>query len=629
MNKIKKYDVDLGGLEYALGERNLSKDELIKQKTKLLGGEELRKELEDLSKPDVDKDIQISLKPGGIYIQFDRAQIKDYVREWFFMVRDSVWGGGDISPDNWKRVSNLAELYSRSDEGLPSIRLTTRQNMQFHRVEKKNLIPLVRGLMETGAITLNGCGDNARNPTACPHKSNIFDANALAREIGKYFQLPLSEYYKVYDNDREAEPREAGFKYSDFGFPRKFKIAVGGYYYDEELQKEVRCNCNDVLTSDVSIVPIVEHNIVTGYQVYIGGSLGQKNGKATFPMLSGPLGIFRTEVELMKGLDAIGKVFSQVGDRKNRHWARIKNILITKGLEHTSYSFESILLDENIFRKVRQLGIDWYREQVEKLGVKVHPPVEFDLGKVAKHHGWIKQHDGKWSYGLWIQNGRVSDSNPQGKVKSLVDEIVSAVKPTIRIQPTQDILFTGIEESSKNILEVILEKYGYGNYSKLKINSEACVGLNTCPLAVAESEKYFEPLISELEARGYANADGVSIGISGCERHCSRNIRYGISIEGKGDDIYQLKLLFGITDEENLAKDIICDGKKFLRSIPKEEAANVISALIDNYLENKTDEENEISQFHKRIGMSGVVRYLMSNENTAQLMEKISDPFLV
>ncbi len=627
MNRTVNFDVDLGTLELALDGRRLSKDELAKQRTKLLGGEELRREIEDLSKPDVDKSLQISLKPGGIYIQFDRELIKASVREWFFMVRDTVWGGGDIPTDSWLQISRLADLHSRSEEDLPSIRLTTRQNLQFHRVPKRSLLPLVKGLIEINSPTLNGCGDNARNPTACPHKSGIFDANALARKIGKYFQLPLSEYYKVYDRDRSAEANN-GFQYSGFGLPRKFKIAVGGYYYDEELHKEVRCNCNDVLTSDVSIVPLVEDGAVAGYQVYIGGSLGQKNGKPTFASLSGPFGIFYSEEELMKGLDAIGRVFQQVGDRKNRHWARLKNILIAKGIERFSYSFESILLDENIFRKVRKLGIDWYREEVEKLGVQVFPPVGIDLGKVGRHHGWQKQFDGKWSYGLWIQNGRVSDSNPQGKVKSLIDEIVRTIRPTVRTQPTQDILFLDIDESLKPVLDDILKKYNYGGYSRLRIKSEACVGLYTCPLAVTESEKYFEPLIKELEQKGYADVEGVSIGISGCERHCSRNIRYAISIEGKGDGIYQLKLLFGSTDDDNLAKDIICDEKKFLRSIPKEKIPDVISSLIDNYAANKNEDEYEISLFHKRIGMGGVVSHLMNDERTSHLMEKISDPYL-
>ncbi|MHB1687401.1 MAG: hypothetical protein ACYCVH_08505 [Ignavibacteriaceae bacterium] len=627
MNKTINYDVDLGELDLELASRNLSKEELAKRKNKILGGEELRKELEDLTKSDVEKDLHISLKSNGIYIQFDRELIKDGVREWSFMVRDTVWGGGDISPQNWLHISHLADLYSRSDEGSPSIRLTTRQNFQFHRVTKGNLILLIRGLIEINSPTLNGSGDNTRNPTACPYKSNIFDANALARKIGKYFQLPLSGHYEVFDKDREAD-QNIGFQYSEFGLPRKFKIGVGGYYFDETNQEEVRCNCCDILTNDIAVSPIIEKKKVTGYQVHIGGSLGQKNGKATFPALAGAFGIFQTEEELMEGLDAITKVYQQVGDRKSRHWARLKNILLKKGLERSPHSFEEALLDENVFKKVRDLGIEWFREQVEILGIIFLSPVDFGPGRISKHHGWEKQYDGNWSFGLWIENGRISDTNPQGEIKTLIDEIVSTIKPTIRIAPTQDILFMNIHESLKEVLNRIFNKYNYGGYSRLKINSEACVGLYTCSLAVTESEKYFHPLISELENRGYGNIEGVTIGISGCERHCSRNIRYSISLEGKGDLVYQLKLLLGKMDEDHLAQDIIYEGKKYLRSIPKGSISDVISVLIDNYLVNKNPGEDEISVFHKRIGMKGIVDFLKANEKTSPLMEKTYDPYL-
>ncbi|MHB8579535.1 MAG: hypothetical protein ACYDA4_06705 [Ignavibacteriaceae bacterium] len=627
MNKTIKYEVNLGELDVALVSRNLGIDELAKQKNKMLGGEELRKELEDLTKDDVEKSLHISLKSNGIYIQFDRELIKDSVREWSFMVRDTVWGGGDISPENWMHISNLADLYSRSDDDSPSIRLTTRQNFQYHRVTKENLIPVVRGLIEINSPSLNGCGDNTRNPTACPYKSNIFDANELARKIGKYFQLPLSGHYEIFDKGHEAVNNN-GFIYSEFGLPRKFKIGVSGYYFDEEFHKEVNCNCGDILTNDIAIAPIIKNKELKGYQVYIGGSLGQKNGKATFPSLAGRFGVFLTEEDLMKGLDAIVKVYQQIGDRKNRHWARLKNILITKGLEKTRHTIESVILNEEIFNEVRDLGIEWYREQVNSLGINFLPKVDMELGNLFKHHGWKKQYDGKWSFGIWIENGRISDTNPQGKIKSLIDEIVFKIKPTIRIAPTQDLLFTNISESSIGELNKILGKYNYGRYSKLKINSEACVGLYTCSLAVAESEKYFNPLISELEKRGYADIKGVSIGISGCERHCSRNIRYSISIEGKGDSVYQLKLLFGKIDEEHLAQDIIVDNKKYLRSIPKELIPEVISILIDNYISNKRSAEDEISIFHKRIGMKNIVELFKRNEITASLMGKTYDPYL-
>jgi sulfite reductase beta subunit-like hemoprotein len=627
MERTIKLDASLGELELALNLRELSKDEINKQKNSLLGGERLRKELEDTANSGVEKSLHINLKPNGIYIQCDRELIKKSVREWSFMVRDTVWGGGNISPDLWLKFSQLADLYSKADDGSSSLRLTTRQNFQYHRVSKKNLLPLVKSLISLNMPTLNGCGDNTRNPIACPHTSDIFDANALAQKIGSYFQLSFEEHCKVFGED-SVSANGKHFQYSEFGLPRKFKIGIGGYYFDKEQGKEIRCNCSDVLTNDAGIVPVIQNKKVAGYQVYIGGGLGQKNGKPTFASLAGTLGIFRTEDELIKGLDAIVTIQQQIGDRKNRHWARLKNILIAKGLENTSYKLEDVLLNEEIFKEVRNKGIECFREQVNSLGINFLPPLDIELGTFNRHYGWAKQPDGNWSFGIWIENGRLSDTNPQGKIKSLVDEIVKEIKPTVRLTSYQDIIFLNIPSSLKKHLNEILKKYNYGNYSKLKLNSQACVGLYTCPLAVAESESYFHPFISELEQKGYGDIEGVSIGISGCERHCPRNNRYPISFEGKGDGFYQLKLLFGKAEDEHLTQDLVVDNKKYLRLIPQNQLVSVTSALIDNYVLNKLPGENDISIFHKRIGIKKVVELLKGKETTNQLMQKTYDPYL-
>jgi sulfite reductase (NADPH) hemoprotein beta-component len=627
MEKTLRFDVSLGDLETALSSRELSKEELKKKGNTLLGGEKLRQELESTSEAGVEKSLHINLKPNGIYIQFDRMLIKDSVREWSFMVRDSIWGGGNISPELWLKFSRLADLYSQYDDGSPSLRLTTRQNIQFHRVSKKNLLPLVKSLIALNMPTVNGCGDNTRNPVACPHPSDIFDANSLAQKIGRYFQLPLEDHLNVF-GEKYFHSGERHFKYSEYGLPRKFKIGIGGYYFDKELNKEVRCNCADVLTNDAGVIPIIEDKNVIGYQVYIGGSLGEKSGKPTFPALAGALGFFKNEDDLIKGLDAIVTIQQQVGDRKNRHWARLKNVLIAKGLEHSKYILEDILLNENIFNEVRDKGIECFRERIESMGIDIQKPFKIETGLLNRHHGWHEQYNSKWSFGIWIENGRLSDNNPQGKIKSLVDEIAGEINPIIRTTPYQDILFTNIPGSAKERFNEILVKYEYGGYSKLKANSQACVGLYTCPLAVAESESYFHPLISELEKRGYGNAAGVSIGISGCERHCPRNNRYPICFEGRGDGFYQLKLLFGRAEDEHLAQSLIKDKRKYLRLIPQNKLPDVVSVLIDNYLLNKQPDENDISLFHKRIGMEKVIKLLFENKTTSALMEKTYDPYL-
>ena len=128
-------------------------------------------------------------------------------------------------------------------------------------------------------------------------------------------------------------------------------------------------------------------------------------------------------------------------------------------------------------------------------------------------------------------------------------------------------------------------------------------------------------MITELEKSGYGNLEGVSIGISGCERHCSRNVRFDISLEGKTDGEYQLKLLFGEPDANHLSSDLIDNGKKYLRRIPQDKAIPVIKIIIENYVKHKTADEKFISVFHQRIGMKKVIDLLRENEITKPLME--------
>ena len=149
----------------------------------------------------------------------------------------------------------------------------------------------------------------------------------------------------------------------------------------------------------------------------------------------------------------------------------------------------------------------------------------------------------------------------------------------------------------------------------------ACVGLTTCGLAVAESEKFLDPLVTELEKLGFGNLEGISIGISGCERHCSRNVRFDISLEGKTDGEYQIKLLFGEPDSEHISADLISNGEKYLRRVSQQDTINVIQVLINNYINNKLPGENSISIFHKRIGMEEVIELLKTNDATKHLME--------
>ncbi len=631
MGKLIKYDVSLEEFEVLIGDNHYNKDEHNKLTNTILGGTKLRLELENLSKPDIDNSLQICIKSHGIYIQFERDVYKnEKIKEWTFLVRVPIWGGGDISPNEWITLNELTDLYSRDWQNNPSIRLTTRQSIQFHSVEKKNLIPLVRSLIELKRYSLNGCGDNTRNPLACVHKSSIFNSSKLAHKIGLYFMHDELQHLNLFQPIAGSILNNGNrFNYKVNGLPRKFKIAIGGYYIDEDTGRGIRCNCTDILTNDIGIAPIIKNNRVDGFQVYVGGGLGQKNGKLTFAVLAVPLGIFKTEELLIKGLDAIISVQQNIGDRKNRHWARFKNLIIKKGLEITGLKITDLLNSREKFQIVQSAGADFLKRKIRSFNIDVEDPVNLNLGKLNKHLGWQKQYDGNYSYGLWIENGRLTNFTNQGDNKKIVDEIINSFSPDIRITPYQNLFFTNIAKEDKNEFNKFLKNNLFEQKSRLRKNSIACVGLPTCSLAVSDSERYFDPLLSELEEMQLGEIKGVSIGISGCERHCSRNVRNEISIEGKGDGVYQLKLLFGIAEENNIAQDIIYDNQKYLKQIPSKEMSSLIKLLIENYLENKNENEINISEFHNRIEMLGIIDLIKSDLKLSYLLDKTYDPYIV
>ena len=271
-------------------------------------------------------------------------------------------------------------------------------------------------------------------------------------------------------------------------------ISTGGF--GEALQ-----TCVELRTNDIGITPILEHGKVEAFQVYIGGSQGEKNGRPTFAALGKPFGVFR-EKDLLPGLDAIVKVHQEWGDRQNRHWARMK------------YA-------------INKMGIDWYRAQVRSLGADFDLPIaDFDHGDRHLHQGWIRQpSNGLWAFGAYIENGRVVDG-PNGQLKQMARHLMETYPISVMTTPNQDLLFTGISDDAREPFEADMQRFGHGQrfgkpYSRLRVLSGACVGLYTSRLAYTESEQFEPELIDELKRRGYGDMHE-SIGITGCERQCCR-----------------------------------------------------------------------------------------------------------
>ncbi|MEM4311291.1 MAG: hypothetical protein QXX95_02770 [Nitrososphaerales archaeon] len=575
----------------------------------------LAHQLRDAGFEDLSAESEIIAKSCGIYLEFNRARTGSE-REWMYMLRICIPGGGPITSEQWDILDNVAEKYTFSDSYTgnpqPSLRVTTRQNIQLHWVRKKNVVEAVREIAYSGFYTLNGCGDNVRNVMGCPLSkySSIYDANAWAQKAGKYFRLPTAAYIEIFEIDpfyiRELEERteEEAFQYGPNLLNRKFKIAFSAIHYDKEKQTYVPDNCVELRTNDIGIAPLLYNGKVDKFQVYIGGSQGERNGHTTFSALGEPLGIFK-EDQLLKGLDAIVTVHKEWGDRQNRHWARLKYVLY-------------------------KMGIEWYRKQVKNIsGIDFElPDPNLDYGNRQLHHGWIKQQsNGLWCYGAFIENGRIIDG-PNGKLKTMVRYIMDKYNLKLYTTPNQDLLFCDIPEDQKDSFMEDLKKFGYGlrnnkPYSKLRVLSGACVGRDTCRLTYTDSEKFEPYLIDELEGKWGEMSE--SIGVTGCERQCFRPATKTIGWVGTGLNLYMLKV-GGTEDGRHQGGPLIDPDTKeaYLQSVPRKDVATVTDALFEFYISNRLPEEARpggMGYFLRRIGAKKTIEYLKSNPRTAHLMK--------
>ncbi|MDG6905392.1 MAG: hypothetical protein JRN20_06390, partial [Nitrososphaerota archaeon] len=313
----------------------------------------------------------------------------------------------------------------------------------------------------------------------------------------------------------------------------------------------------------------------------------------------------------LRGLDAIVHVHKEWGDRQNRNWARLKYV-------------------------VYKMGIDWYRRQIrETYGIDFEPPMQdFDYGPRELHHGWMKNEpiEGFWNYGSFIENGRLTDSSPNGNLKTMVRYLMDNYDDIeLLVTPNQDLIFSSIGEDLKEKFEADLAKHGYGKrngveYSALRKLSGACVGRDTCRLTYTDSEKFEPFLIDQLEAKWGNLVE--SIGVTGCERQCFRPGTKTIGWVGAGLNIYSLKL--GGSEDARFQGGLLIDPDTqliYLKTVARKDVASVTDALFEFYVSERLPEGTEaepggMGYFIRRVGAKAIIEYLKKNPKTTSLMTR-------
>ncbi|MEJ5367048.1 MAG: NADPH-dependent assimilatory sulfite reductase hemoprotein subunit [Bryobacteraceae bacterium] len=462
--------------------------------------------------PQFGKESVLLLKFHGIYQQHDRDVRKEQAQKVYScMVRVSV-PGGRLEAAQFLALRRLANTV-----GDGTLRLTSRGGVQYHYVGKRDLRDLIRGIQQAGLSTLAACGDVVRNVvcTAAPFDSP--EARSLdhwVRLVDRSLKPRTRAYAEIWlDGERAASlaPPEDEVEplYGETYLPRKFKIA-----FTREGDNTV-----DVYAEDLAFVAHFDQGQVAGFTFLAGGGMGQTNGdKNTFPRAADPIGFILPE-QVLDVAKAVVSIHRDFGDRSNRRHARLKYILAERGVE-------------------------WFRQELAaRLGWMPAPPRPLAWQRHEDWLGWHRQDETRWFFGLRVVSGRLA-----GTILDGVTAAVEALGPQLRITPQQNLLFTGLGEQQKPVLEEILRKHGVPlphELPPLLRYSMACPALPTCGLALADSERVLPPVVESIRREAQAvgvDDERIHLRMTGCPNGCARPYTAEIGIVGQSPKLYSLYL---------------------------------------------------------------------------------------
>jgi sulfite reductase (NADPH) hemoprotein beta-component len=187
------------------------------------------------------------------------------------------------------------------------------------------------------------------------------------------------------------------------------------------------------------------------------------------------------------------------------------------------------------------------------MGTPFGAPRDFEFTSNGDRFGWRETDRGLFNFGLFIQNGRISDL-PERSLMSGLRAIAKVHKGRFRLTPNQNLIIAGVAPEDRPAIDALLAEHGLNGdaTSALRLNAIACVALPTCPLAMAEAERYLPDLVGKIEAilkQNGLSQEPITIRMSGCPNGCSRPYVAEIALTGRAPGKYNLYLGGGFHGE--------------------------------------------------------------------------------
>nr|WP_282564089.1 MULTISPECIES: assimilatory sulfite reductase (NADPH) hemoprotein subunit [Providencia] len=419
--------------------------------------------------------------------------------------------GGIITPKQWLDIDKFATEHTLYG----SVRITNRQTFQFHGILKGDVKPAHQMLSHVGLDALATANDVNRNVlcTSNPVQSELHQqAYEWAKKISEHLLPRTSAYAEIWlDKEKIVTTDEEPILGQTY-LPRKFKTSV----------VIPPLNDVDLHANDMNFVAIALNGELIGFNVLVGGGLAMTHGDtATFPRLASEFGFIPLEKTLAIA-EAIVTTQRDWGNRTERKNAK------------TKYTLERV-------------GVDTFKAEVERRSGVVFEPIRpYEFTERGDKIGWLKGIDNRWHLTLFIENGRLIDLENK-PLKTGVAEIARIHQGDFRLTANQNLIVAGVPESEKAAIEAIARSHGLmsDDITAQRENSMACVSFPTCPLAMAEAERFLPEFISQVEsimaAHQVAN-EHIVLRVTGCPNGCGRAMLAEVGLVGKAMDRYNLHL---------------------------------------------------------------------------------------
>ncbi|HEY5627721.1 MAG TPA: sulfurtransferase TusA family protein [Nitrospira sp.] len=495
------------------------------------------------------------------------------------MVRIKIPFGG-LNANQLRRVAELTDRYAT---GVGHV--TTRQDIQLHFVELKDVPTVMRGLAEVGVTTREACANTVRNVTACHLagvcQGEVFDITPYAKTVAYHLlRNPLNQ-----------------------SLPRKFKIAFSGCKQD----------CALTPIHDVGLLAAKKDDGTIGFRMVAGGGLGSA------PRIAQVLREFTPIDELIPSIEAVIKVFDTLGNRKNRNKARMKFVIEKLGFAEFKRRWEEAYTAMGYARPSHEpIKLLEYNDQPAQL---IMPTSNGTKSGAASSNGHVKGAEQETPFEMWKRTNVVRQKQAgyvAAGIKLFMGDLTAEQmlfiadlaerysNGNIRTTINQNMIVRWIpEQKIADLYDELATKGLSDPGAELVEDIIACPGTDTCGLGITSS-KGLARALAEVFPAGRVPEDlkDVTVKISGCHNSCAQHHISTIGLHGVGKRIgehtvpmYELHLGGKVNGTAKIGQLTV--------KLPAKAVSAAITHLIDVYRRDRKAGEG-LPAFIDRVGKNAL-----------------------